>query len=100
MNTKAINELAYWFEVVGWVLNIVSILGKIAYETNAIFLLPFFYIAFLGMGFALIICFANALGFVIMIISIKKMRKEKYYLRNLLLIGLAFLVYPIVKISL
>ncbi|PGK51637.1 hypothetical protein CN918_27985 [Priestia megaterium] len=100
MNSKAINELVFWFAITGWILNIISILGKVAYETNAIFLLPFFYIAFFGMGFALIICFANAFGFVIMIISIKSMRKEKHYLRNLLLIGSAVLVYPVIRISL
>ena len=98
MDTKTINDLTFWFAITGWIINIVMGLGQICYIMNIQILWPIFIIAVFSRGLAICIYIANILGMLVLLIYINRIKNEKYFIRNLVLVSSALIVYPLLSI--
>lgn len=88
MDKKFIREMSNIAVVSGWVFNIICLIGKIY---------PLFsLIAMIGKGIGGLIFLFNLFAFILLVISVRKYFKENFYVRNLILIILFLVVFPLI----
>jgi hypothetical protein len=88
VNKDFIKEISNIAVIAGWLFNSLCLLGKF----SSLFSL----IAGLGMGIGALIFLLNIIALVFLVINVRKCRTESYFARNLLLIVLFLVVYPLI----